>query len=164
MWRAIFMEQLLELFFKNGLRPLNLIFDTTDLELKVNRSDLAALLMLHIHGEMPMSELAEDLGAPLSTATSLAKRLVKKGLIERNQSIKDQRILLVRLTDEGQRLALQARKIIESIIARVQATLSTDELNQFISLALKIGKALQSKEVEKLQQQDNKLRIIRIDD
>lgn len=158
------MEQLLELFFKNGLRPLNLLFDTTDLERKINRSDLAALLMLHIHGEMAMSELAEDLGAPLSTVTSLAKRLVKKGLIERNQSIKDQRILLVRLTGEGQRLALHARKIIENIITRVQETLSTDELNQFITLALKIGKALQSKEDIKLGLQDNKLRKIRIDD
>jgi DNA-binding MarR family transcriptional regulator len=158
------LEQLLELFFKNGLRPLNLLFDTTDLERKVNRSDLAALLMLHIHGEMAMSELAEDLGAPLSTVTSLAKRLVKKGLIERNQSIKDQRILLVRLTGEGQRLALQARMIIENIMTRVQATLSTDELNQFISLALKIGKALQAKDVVTVGLQDKKMRKIRIDD
>lgn len=158
------MEQLLELFFKNGLRPLNLLFDTTDLERKVNRSDLAALLMLHLHGEIGMSELAENLGAPLSTVTSLAKRLVKKGLIKRNQSTKDQRVLLVRLTDEGQRLALQARLIIENIITRVQATLSTQELDQFISLALKIGKALQSKEDLTLGLQDTKLQKIRIDD
>ena len=136
------MDQLLELFFKNGLRPLNLLFNTTDLERKVNRSDLAALLMLNIHGEMTMSELAEVLGAPLSTATSLAKRLVKKGLIERNQSSKDQRILLVRITDEGQRLAVQARTIIENVITRVQAVLSADELNQFISLVLKIRKSI----------------------
>lgn len=158
------MEQLLELFLKNGLKPLNMIFDTTELERVVNRSDIAALLILHLRGEMTMSGLAEDLGAPLSTITSLAKRLVKKGLIERNQSSKDQRILLVRLTDEGQRLALKARNTIESIFARVQAALSVDELNTFIILALKIGKALQTREDKKIEIQDNKLRKIPIND
>jgi DNA-binding MarR family transcriptional regulator len=158
------MEHILELFLKNGLRPLNLLADISGLERKVNRSDIVALLMLHIYGEMAMSELAENLGAPLSTVTSLAKRLIKKGLIERNRSNKDQRILLVQLTGDGQQLALQARKVIENIINRMQEALSTDELNQFVSLALKIGKALQQKEDTKTGLQDNKLRKIPIED
>lgn len=158
------MEQLLELFLKNGLKPLNRIFNTTELERVANRSDITALIILHFHGEMTMSGLAQDLGAPLSTVTSLVKRLVKKGLIERNQSSKDQRILLVRLTGEGQRLASKARNIFENIFTRVQATLSVDELDMFITLALKIGKALQTNEDRKIGIQDNKLKKIPIND
>jgi DNA-binding MarR family transcriptional regulator len=84
--------------------------------------------------------------------------------LKRKKSSKDLRILLVRLTSEGQRLALQATMLIENIIIRMQATFSTDELNQFITLALKIGKDLQSNEDVKLGLQGNKLWKIHIDD
>ena len=69
------MEQIFELFIKNGLRPLSLLPEMAGLEQAVNRSDLAALLMLHFRGELAMSAFAGELGVPLSTMTSLAKRL-----------------------------------------------------------------------------------------
>ena len=82
-----------------------------------------------------------ELGAPLSTVTSLVKRLVRKGLINRAHSDKDQRIILVQLTEEGKELALQARAIMENMFLRVQAALSNDELQQFLTLVVKVGKA-----------------------
>lgn len=141
------MEQILELFLKNGLRPLSLLPEMAGLERKVNRSEIAVLLMLHFRGEMTMSALASELGAPLSTMTSLAQRLVRKGLIVRYPSDKDQRIILVQLTEEGMQIVSQARAIIEKVFARVQAALSANELKQFLSLAVKIGKAVQGQEM-----------------
>jgi DNA-binding MarR family transcriptional regulator len=158
------MEQMLELFLKHGLRPLSLFSETKGLEKEVTRSELSALLILHFRNEMTMSNLSTDLGAPLSTITSLTKRLVRKGLIERNQSTKDQRIILIRLTAKGKQLALQAKAIMENIFSRVQATLSTDELEQFLALALKIGRALQNNESKETVIEDQKLRKITIDD
>jgi len=158
------MEQMLELFLKNGLRPLSLFSETGGLEKEVNRSELSALLILHFRSEMTTSMLATELGAPLSTITSLAKRLVRKGLIERNHSTKDQRIILIRLTAKGKQLALQAKAIMENIFSRVQTILSTDELEQFLSLALKIGRALQKNESKETVIEDQKLRKITIDD
>ncbi|WP_141431080.1 MarR family winged helix-turn-helix transcriptional regulator [Bacillus sp. 03113] len=161
------MEQFFELFLKNGLRPLSLFSESVNLEKQVNRSELSALLMLHFHGEMTMSELASDLGAPLSTITSLAKRLVRKGLVERNQSDKDQRVILIRLTEKGREFALQAREIMENILARVESVLSDEELQQFLTLAVKVAKALQDEEASKAvksRTQQNSLRKIEIDD
>lgn len=158
------MNQILELLLKNGLRPLSFLFESIELERKLNRSDLIALLMLHLRSEMTMSKLAEDLGIPLSTTTSLAKRLVHKGLINRNPSNEDKRIMLVQLTSEGEKVALHLNGLIENIITRVQSSLTVEELNQFISLAIKIGKALQQKDDVKAVPQTNKSRIIKIDD
>ncbi|MCL6445118.1 MAG: MarR family transcriptional regulator [Alicyclobacillus sp.] len=158
------MEQILELFLKNRLRPLSLLPEMAGLERKVNRSEIAVLLMLHFRGEMTMSALASELGAPLSTMTSLAQRLVRKGLIERYPSDKDQRIILVQLTEEGMRIVSQARAIIEKAFARVQAALSDNELKQFLSLAVKIGKAIQGQEMEGTVAPSSKIRNIPIDD
>ena len=158
------MEQILELFLKNGLRPLGLLSEIGGLEKEVNRSELSALLILSFRGEMTTSMLAAELGAPLSTITSMAKRLVQKGLIERNQSTKDQRIILIQLTGKGQQLAIQAKGIVENIFSRVKAALTTHELELFISLALKIGKALQKNETKDTVIEDQKLRKITIDD
>ena len=124
------MEQLFDLFLQSGLRPLSVISETAELEKVVNRSELATLLILKYYNEIPMSELASKLGSPLSTVTSLSKRLVHKGLVERNHSSKDQRIILVKLTDKGEELAEIAKGIIQKILMRVQAALSDEELNQ----------------------------------
>jgi DNA-binding MarR family transcriptional regulator len=158
------MNQILDMLLKNGLRPLSFLFESIELERKLNRSDLIALLMLYLRGEMTMSKLAEYLGIPLSTTTSLAKRLVHKGLINRNPSNEDKRIMLVQLTTEGEKIALHLNELIEDIITRVQSSLTAEELNQFISLVIKIGKTLQQKDDVKAVPQTNQSRIIKIDD
>ncbi|MDF2651769.1 MAG: transcriptional regulator [Paenibacillus sp.] len=159
------MEQMLELFLQNGLRPLSNLSETTDLERKVNRSELTALLLLYFRGQLTMSALASQLGVPLSTTTSLVQRLVRKGLVERTQSTRDQRIMNVELTGEGRQLALQAKAIMENMLTRVQAALSREELEQFLTLAVKVGKALQqNKEQQGSGRKDGELRKIVIDD
>lgn len=158
------LDQMLELFLQNGLRPLSLLSETAKFEQEVNRSDLSALLVLLFRGEMSTSVLATELGAPLSTVTSLVKRLERKGLINRAHSDHDQRIILVRLTEEGKELAVQARSTMEKMFLRVQAELSNDELQQFLTLVVKVGKALQGTEKKVNGTQDAKLRKIEIDD
>ncbi|UUZ89777.1 MarR family transcriptional regulator [Paenibacillus sp. P25] len=110
-----------------------------------------------------MSALAGHLGVPLSTATSLVKRLVQKELVDRTPSAEDQRIMHVDLTAEGEKLALQAKAVMESMFARVRAELTPEEPQQFLSLAVKVGKALQGKESGKAAP-DPKFRKIAIDD
>jgi DNA-binding MarR family transcriptional regulator len=159
------LDQMLELFLQNGLRPLSFLSETAELDREVKRSELTALLVLHFRGQLTMSALASNLGVPLSTTTSLVKRLVRKGLIDRTQSAKDQRIMNVELTGEGIKLALQARAVMEGMFARIQAALSKEELQQFLSLVVKVGKAMQEKESkENSKTTDPKLRKIAIDD
>ena len=71
----------------------------------------------------------------------------------------------VELTEEGIKLALQAKAIMNSMFIRIQSELSQEELQQFFSLTVKVGKALQGKESKENKEiTDPKLRKIAIDD
>lgn len=158
------MEQLFELFLKHGLRPLSFLTEAVELEQTVNRSELAAILIIQMHEEMTMSELASALGVPLSTMTSLAKRLVHKGLMNRKQSGTDQRITLIRLTAEGHQLASQAKEMMNRVLERVQTTLSQDELTQLLFLIQKVVKALSQGDDSMPERQPPVSRKIQIED
>ncbi|MEW9702185.1 MarR family winged helix-turn-helix transcriptional regulator [Paenibacillus sp. SI8] len=159
------LDQMLELFLQNGLRPLSYLSETAELDREVNRSELTALLVLQFRGQLTTSALASQLGVPLSTTTSLVKRLVRKDLVNRTQSAKDQRIIHLELTEKGMQLGSEAKAIMEAMFARVQSVLSQEELQQFLLLAVKVGKAMQGKEVQENHvSTDTKLRKIVIDD
>jgi len=70
-------------------------------ESEFNLRELRVILLLGCNGSSKMSEIAEKLGMPLSTATGLLDRLVEKGLVERERSIEDRRIVQVDLTEKG---------------------------------------------------------------
>ncbi len=137
------MEQFLEMILAGGIRlPL---FDPEwqALERTLPRSDWLALFMLQRRGAATMSELAADLGAPLSTVTGIGARLERRGLVERQRQSRDRRVVLLRLTDEGQALAARARGQVDQVLGRVQAALSPEELQQLLGLIHKILAALQ---------------------
>ena len=54
-----------------------------------------------------MSELAANMGVPLSTATGIGARLARKGLVRRRRAPEDKRVVLVSLTTEGEAFARQ---------------------------------------------------------
>lgn len=137
------MQQLYELFLKTGLRPFSFLSDTMHLEQQVTRSDLSTLLILRFRGDLMMSELAAEMGAPLSSMTSIAKRLERKGYIARAASATDQRVKLVTLTRQGMLLAAESEQMMMSLLGRLEAAFTPEELQQFIALMMKAARALQ---------------------
>ena len=137
------MERLLDLVLKSGMRPFDFFTDTAHLEQKLTRSDVTTLLLLFMRGDMTMSELAKELGAPLSSMTSIAKRLERKGYIGRKTSAADQRVTLVTLSPAGLSIAQEYRSIMTDMLARVEEALTPEELEQFLSLAMKIARVFQ---------------------
>jgi DNA-binding MarR family transcriptional regulator len=158
------MQQLFDLLLKTGLRPFAFIADTADFEQKVTRSDLSTLLILLFRGDMPMSGLAAEMGAPLSSMTSIAKRLERKGYIARATSPLDQRVKLVTLTQEGRQLANEWRGIMQAMLSRVEEVLTPQELEQFTVLMLKVARAFQDNGSLKPQEKKASPRKITIDE
>ncbi|HEX5038722.1 MAG TPA: MarR family transcriptional regulator [Candidatus Limnocylindria bacterium] len=62
------------------------------------------LALLEMHGGLPMSRLAEELDVALPNATGIVGRLVDRGIVQRTHDDSDRRLVLVTLTDAGQRL------------------------------------------------------------
>jgi DNA-binding MarR family transcriptional regulator len=62
------------------------------------------LALLEMHGEMPMTRLADELDVALPNATGIIGRLVDHGIVQRTRDDSDRRLVLVTLTDAGRRL------------------------------------------------------------
>ena len=60
---------------------------------------------------VPVSELGRRLRLDSGTLTPLLKRLAERGLVSRNRSVRDERVVEVRPTDEGNALREQARSV-----------------------------------------------------
>lgn len=62
------------------------------------------------HGEIIMSQIADFVNVPISTATGIVERLVKNGFMERERSDTDRRVVVIKLTDKGKKLIEEIKK------------------------------------------------------
>ena len=67
------------------------------------------MLVLWEHGELPVKKLGEHLRLDSGTLSPLLKRLETAGLVRRERSVRDERSVEVRLTEEG--VALRERAV-----------------------------------------------------
>ncbi|RAL26440.1 MarR family winged helix-turn-helix transcriptional regulator [Thermoflavimicrobium daqui] len=155
------MEHLIRFLLQSGLKPFSIDPAINELEKNLTRSELLALILIRFKKQITMSQLASDLGVPLSTVTNIGQRLKRRGLIERQRDPKDRRSILVSLTSEGMELANQMMIVLNRLIQRVEAALTPEELNQLIQLGMKALKAIQTVETggEKEQARLRKIQI-----
>jgi DNA-binding MarR family transcriptional regulator len=137
------MDRLLDLVLTGGLRPPLFHPDVLALERQLPRSEMLALVLLQRHGERTMSELAEVLGAPLSTASGIGERLARRGQVHRHRKPEDRRVVVVRLTLKGKSAAGKLREQIEGILRRVAGALTEEEQAQLLALVAKVWAAFQ---------------------
>lgn len=67
-------------------------------------AQLRVLLLLHSEGPSRMSTIAATMGIALSTATGIVDNLVKKALVERVADPEDRRLVICKLSSQGQEL------------------------------------------------------------
>ena len=137
------MERLLDLVLTGGLRLPLFHPDVLALDRQLPRSEMLALVLLQRHGERTMSELAELLGAPLSTASGIGERLARRGLVQRQRRPEDRRVVVVRLTRKGATAAGKLRAQVDGLLRRVAAALTDQELAQLLALLAKVSAAFQ---------------------
>ncbi len=68
-------------------------------------AQLRILLVLHTEGPCRMSSIATATGTALSTATGTVDHLVRKGLVLRDIDPQDRRLVICKLSPQGQELA-----------------------------------------------------------
>jgi len=74
------------------------------LHLNLTTPQLKVVLLLFISGPSRMSEIASALGVSLATATGVLDRLVEWGLVIREGHPEDRRVVICRLSPEGEKL------------------------------------------------------------
>ncbi|MDQ1540452.1 MAG: hypothetical protein QOH29_1178 [Actinomycetota bacterium] len=77
---------------------------------RVSASQLRALMAVHRAGDLSVTQLADELGAMVSSASRLCDRLVAAGYLVRDQNPHSRRQILVRVTSDGRRLLAEIRR------------------------------------------------------
>lgn len=108
------------------------------LDLQLSKSELFSMLIIDRHGEIIMSQIADYVHIPMSTATSIVDRLVKKGLVKRGRSETDRRIVTITLSDKGSEMISNFKEQILKYVNRIDSVLSNEEKQILISLISKI--------------------------
>jgi len=94
------------------------------------------MMVMWEHGEMTVKGLGERLFLDSGTLTPVVKALEEKGLVKRERSVEDERVVIVRLLPAGQDLRAQAIAVPEKVGACIN--LQPDEAVQLYRLLRKV--------------------------
>lgn len=96
------------------------------------RALVRALSLIDEYGELRITEFARLDGCSQPAATTLAKKLHRLGLIERETDPGDSRAVLLRLSDEGRRWLTDARAAIGRALAPRLAGVDPDRIADLV--------------------------------
>ncbi len=108
------------------------------LKLSLSVFELLALMLSEKYQTVTMSSLAQGMSVPMSTATGIVDRLVKKGLLERGRSEEDRRVVTVFLTESGKDMIEDLKGHLYSLLDRVRGLLSVEEFEAALELLRKL--------------------------
>jgi DNA-binding MarR family transcriptional regulator len=107
------------------------------------KPEITLIETLGRYGSMIMSELADHARLSLSTATGLIDALVSKGLVKRERSEEDRRIVRVQLTATGRENYEQALEVRLGMVRGMLGALNKEEQELLVSLFRKIADRIQ---------------------
>ena len=106
-------------------------------------SDYAVLEVLLHKGSLPVNAIGEKVLLTSGSMTTAVQRLEKKGLVVRERSEGDARVVLVHLTNEGMSLIQEAFAAHAEDLDELFIEFSEDERIQFAGLMRKLGQRSQ---------------------
>ncbi len=136
------LEDIVDLLIEN-LKKLFFPEEWIELDLKFSKFEIFAMLLLYKSSEVTMTELVEYINVPMSTATGIVDRLVKKGYIARERSETDRRIVVLKLTEEGSNLVKNLKDLICKYLNMILQDLTEEEKQSMAHIAMKIMNKLQ---------------------
>ncbi len=99
-----------------------------------NQGQGKALSLLGAMGKMTQTELGQRLHVTPASASELIGKLVQRGLIHRERSTRDGRVMMIALSDQGQTELQEHRDFYASILVN----LTEEERTQFASFIRKL--------------------------
>jgi len=143
-------------FLLDNIQKIVIPEELIKLELSLSRFELLALMLAGKYKTVTMSNLAQGMSVPMSTATGIVDRLVKKGLLKRDRSEEDRRVVTVSLNENGVALIDNLKEYFHQLLDKVRSLLTEDEFETALKIALKIimgfPKSVLNREEEPAQQ------------
>lgn len=152
-------------YFIDNIKKVFYPEEWIDLDLSFSKSELFAILLIDRHGEITMSQIADYVNVPMSTATGIVDRLVKNGYLKRERSDSDRRVVVIKLTDKGKVLIDELKGTVSEYIKLVYDSLTDDERLLLMKVFTKMVDILNKKRVPQEDENtaSNKLKKIDIE-
>ncbi len=116
------------------------------LDLEMSKQEVLALMLIDQRGEMIMSQLAEQINIPMSTATGIMDRLVKKGYLLRERDESDRRVVALKLSAHGKILIDGLKEKISGYLGKIYESLTEEERDCLFRIINKVIQVLQTPE------------------
>lgn len=113
---------------------------------------LTVLKMLEGVGDLSLSELSERIRAQNSTVTGIIDRMERENLVVRARSTEDRRVVKIRLTDKGAKIARGISVEPMLILRDALDNLTVAETRELLKILTKIARRVQAivkREVDK---------------
>jgi DNA-binding MarR family transcriptional regulator len=101
---------------------------------------LTVVKMLEQIGDLSLSELSERIRAQNSTVTGIIDRMVRENLVVRERSKEDRRVVYIRLTPKGRKLAQEITVEPMEIFRSALEDLSANEVRDLVKILGKVAK------------------------
>jgi DNA-binding MarR family transcriptional regulator len=98
------------------------------MNLPITIGQLKSLFFISNQGSTNLGKLAAALRVTSTNTTGIIDRLVKQGLVSRTEDAQDRRMLLLRVTKEGERLVTQLREKRRDYRVQVMTRMNIEEL------------------------------------
>ncbi len=101
---------------------------------------LTVLKILETFGDLSLSELSERIRAQNSTVTGIIDRMEREGLVGRERSKEDRRVVYIRLTAKGAQLAREIPVEPMEILRQAILGLSKEEGRELLKISTKLAR------------------------
>jgi DNA-binding MarR family transcriptional regulator len=108
----------------------------------VTGPQLTVVKLLETIGDLSLSELSDKIRAQNSTVTGIVDRMEREGLAQRVRSTEDRRVVRIRLTEKGQKLAAEIPVEPMEILRTALGGLTPVETQELLRIMSKVAKRI----------------------
>src|SRR5262245_49341170 len=105
---------------------------------------LTVIKLLEQLGDLSLSTLSERIRAQNSTVTGIIDRMEREGLVRRERSTTDRRVIYIRLSEKGAKLARQIQVEPMEIFRGALLSLSQGDLRELLRILTKLQKRVRA--------------------
>ena len=129
-----------------------------------SKSEVFLLLLLYRNSDVNMTQIADYLNTPLNTATGIVARMEKRGLVSRERSSEDKRVVTIKLTEAGRGHIKDMIKEITRYGELMMDSFTPEEINLVFKMVDKVMDTLSGEDARQAKHQsDTKIRKIVIE-
>jgi DNA-binding MarR family transcriptional regulator len=131
-------------------------------DITMSKQELFTMMILERMKEATMSQLADQLNFPMSTATGIVDRLVKKGYMERGRNDADRRVVVTILTEKGKEFVAKIKTLVFTYAQRAYEALDEEERETAFRIIEKVIASVQKYNEDTRQSNTEKSKVRKI--